>query len=78
MSAIIMSCACRHSEQDKMYGSNRRVFNQRGKGFEKLFRCSVCGVEKEKAGEKSDVAPAKKKKKSKGKKKEKRQTDRRI
>ncbi len=70
MPTIIMSCVCKHSEQDKMYGSGRRVFNHRGKGFEKLFRCTVCGVEKEKVGEKSDVAPAmKKKKKAKGKKK---------
>ncbi|MBE3041476.1 hypothetical protein IMZ48_02615 [Candidatus Bathyarchaeota archaeon] len=37
--------------------------------MEKLFRCTVCGVEKERASEKSDTAFAKKK--SKGKKKEK-------
>ena len=78
MPTMIMSCTCKHSEQDKMYGSGRRVFNQRGKGFEKLFHCSVCSVEKERAGEKSDTTPTKKKKSKKGKKKEKRQTDRRI
>ncbi len=73
MSTIVMPCVCKHLEQDKMYGAGRRVFNHRGKGFEKLFRCTVCGSEKEKVGEKSDPMTTKKKKKAKGKKRGKQQ-----
>jgi len=36
---MIKTCTCEHKDQDQMYGKNRRVMNETGKGY----RCTVCG-----------------------------------
>ena len=40
----IMSCDCRHNEQDVLYGKQKRLFNLMSK--DGGWRCTVCGREK--------------------------------
>jgi len=48
MNSAILTCTCRHENQDRMYGKYRRVCNLcRGKQASSdttiRFRCTVCG-----------------------------------
>ena len=39
--AEVKRCACKHDEQDKLYGKGNRLMNP----FNKGYRCTVCGKE---------------------------------
>jgi len=42
----IKECVCKHEEQDKLHGKQKRVANPITKqGSEGYFRCTVCGGE---------------------------------
>ena len=43
MTTKIMKCTCKHEYQDKKYGKQNRVFNQKVKANE--YRCTVCSKE---------------------------------
>ena len=43
-----MSCDCPNVMQDKLHGTNNRVFNPTAE--EKTYRCTVCNKEKSKGG----------------------------
>lgn len=46
---MIQKCTCKHDGQDKLHGNGNRVFNLTGKGpvGVKVYRCTVCGKEKQ-------------------------------
>lgn len=53
----IIFCACDNDYQDKKYGFHKRVHNAtlKGKTGPTVYRCTVCGNEKQKrGGEKED------------------------
>ncbi len=43
MTTRIMRCTCEHKFQDKQYGKNKRVFNEKAEHGK--YRCTVCGKE---------------------------------
>lgn len=38
----VITCSCKDSDQDKMYGLFKRLMNKFGKPF-KGYKCTVCG-----------------------------------
>lgn len=45
---MILPCVRQHEEQDRRYGTGRRVFNPKKKqaGRQPEWRCTGCGLEK--------------------------------
>lgn len=41
---MILTCACKHDQQDKIHGSQKRVMNPTTKkdGERIVYRCTVC------------------------------------
>lgn len=48
MASEVKRCACKHEEQDKLYGQGNRLMNEYNKGY----RCTVCGKEHSEGGKK--------------------------
>ena len=46
MGTIIKPCDCKHEQQDKMYGSGKRVWNHAPSEGERNYRCTVCLTER--------------------------------
>lgn len=47
--AVVKSCTCKNDGQDKLYGTQQRLFNQTQSGD---YRCTVCGVSEGKKAKK--------------------------